>query len=103
MMAMAVKQNCNLMDDDDNDARRPGETVELPCDATDADKFVRVWMKVGFINFIKLSTMIIRACCHEATFSKTLAWVFFWCLFMYRNGTKNLKNLGRRFHEWKLV
>ena len=44
-----------------------------------------------------------RACCHEATFSKTLAGVFFWCLFMYRNGTKNLKNLGRRFHEWKLV
>ena len=25
---------------------RPGETVELPCDASDADKFVRVWMKV---------------------------------------------------------
>ena len=45
----------------------------------------------------------IRACCHEATFSKTLAGVFFWCLFMYRNGTKILKNLGRRFHEWKLV
>ena len=50
-----------------------------------------------------LTIMTIRACCHEATFSKTLAGVFFWCLFMYRNGTKNLKNLGRRFHDWKLV
>ena len=29
--------------------------------------------------------------------------MIFWCLFMYRNGTKNLKNLGRRFHDWKLV
>ena len=44
-----------------------------------------------------------RACCHEATFSKTLAGVFFCCLFISRNGTKFLKNLGRRFHEWKLV
>ena len=47
--------------------------------------------------------IIIRACCHEAIFSKTLAWVFFWCLFMYKNSTKKLKNLGRCFHEWKLV
>ena len=29
-----------------------------------------------------------RVCCHEAIFSKTLGWVFFCCLFMYRNGTK---------------
>ena len=35
--------------------------------------------------------------------SKTLAWVFFCCLFMYRNGKKKLKNFGRRFHDWKLV
>ena len=32
-----------------------------------------------------------RACCHEAIFSKTLAWVFFCCLFMHRNGIKSLK------------
>ena len=44
-----------------------------------------------------------RAYCHEAIVSKTLAWVFFCRLFMYRNGTKKLKNLGRRFHDWKLV
>ena len=37
-------------DKDDNDACRPGETVELPCDASDADKFVRVWMKVRFTD-----------------------------------------------------
>ena len=43
--------------------------------------------------------LYIRAYCHKAIFSKTLAWVFFWCLFMYRNGTKILKNLGRRFHD----
>ena len=44
------KNNDNVdhdIDKDDNDACRPGETVELPCDASDADKFVRVWMKVG--------------------------------------------------------
>ena len=45
----------------------------------------------------------IRACHHEAIFSKSLAWVFFCCLFMFRNGLKNLKNLGRCFHEWKMV
>ena len=28
-----------------------------------------------------------KPCCHEAIFSRTLAWVFF----MYRNGTKKLK------------
>ena len=39
----------NDEDKDDNDACRPGETVELPCDASDADKFVRVWMKVRFL------------------------------------------------------
>ena len=44
-----------------------------------------------------------RACCHEVIFSKILAWVFFWCLFMFRIGTKNLKNLSLIFHEWKLV
>ena len=44
-----------------------------------------------------------RACHHEAIFSKSLAWVFFCCLFMFRNGLKNLKNLGRCFHEWKMV
>ena len=48
-------------------------------------------------------TMSNRVCCHEAIFSKTLAWVFFCCLFMYRNGTKILKKIGRRFHDWKLV
>ena len=46
------ERNGNDDDDDndnnDNDVSRPGETVELPCDASDADKFVRVWMKVGF-------------------------------------------------------
>ena len=25
--------------------------MELPCDASDADKFVRVWMKVGLKQF----------------------------------------------------
>ena len=49
------------------------------------------------------SRLLIRSCCHKAIFSKTLAGVFFWCLFIYRNGTKKLKNLGRRFHDWKLV
>ena len=47
--------------------------------------------------------IIIRASHHEATFSKSLAWVFFWCLFMFRNDLKNLKNLGRSFHDWKMV
>ena len=47
--------------------------------------------------------MYTRVCCHETIFSKTLAWVFFCCLFMHRNGTKNLKKIGRRFHDWKLV
>ena len=36
-----------------------------------------------------------RAYCHKAIFSKTLAWVFFWCLFMYRNGTKNCDRCRR--------
>ena len=54
-------------------------------------------------SFLKVAGLTIRACCHKAIFSKTLAGVFFWCLFMYRNGTKNLKNLGLRFHDWKLV
>ena len=56
-----------------------------------------------FFSILPLVPLDIRAYCHEATFSKTLAWVFFWCLFMYRNGTKNLKNFGRHFHDWKLV
>ena len=47
--------------------------------------------------------MTIRASHHEATFSMSLAWVFFWCLFMVRIDLKNLKNLGRSFHEWKMV
>ena len=47
--------------------------------------------------------MATRASHHEATFSKSLAWVFFWCLFMFRNDLKNLKNLGRSFHDWKMV
>ena len=49
------------------------------------------------------SPMHNRASHHEATFSKSLAWVFFWCLFMFRNDLKNLKNLGRSFHDWKMV
>ena len=63
-------------------------------------------MCIGYHNFtttLSHVTLYIRACCHEAIFSKTLAWVIFWCLFMYKNGTKFLKNLGRRFHDWKLV
>ena len=44
-----------------------------------------------------------RACHHEAFFSKSLAWVFFCCLFMFRNGLKKLKNLGQSFHDWKMV
>ena len=48
------------IDKDDNDACRPGETVELPCDASDADKFVRVWMKVGFSDQYMV-IMVIKA------------------------------------------
>ena len=82
---------------------------------SDSDNFLTFWytllctFKQKFARTLctfkqkLVHTMYVRACCHEATFSKTLAGVFFWCLFMYRNGTKNLKNLGRRFHEWKLV
>ena len=42
-----IKNDNDDDDDNDDDVCRPGETVELPCDASDADKFVRVWMKVG--------------------------------------------------------
>ena len=42
-----------------------------------------------------------RACCHEANFSKSLAWVFFWCLFMIRIGLKNFKTLSLILHDWK--
>ena len=48
-------------------------------------------------------TLVSRACCHEVIFSKILAWVFFWCLFMFRIGLKNFKNLSLIFHEGKLV
>ena len=54
-------------------------------------------------TFPSLRCMFSRASHHEATFSKSLAWVFFWCLFMFRNDLKNLKNLGRSFHDWKMV
>ena len=37
--------------------------------------------------------LISRACHHKAIFSKSLAWVFFCCLFMYRIGLKNFKNI----------
>ena len=47
--------------------------------------------------------VIIRVCRREEIFSKSLAWVFFWCLLMYRNDIKFLKNLGQRFHEGKMV
>ena len=47
--------------------------------------------------------VIIRACCREANFSKSLAWVFFWCLFMIRIGLKNFKTLSLILHDWKLV
>ena len=56
-----------------------------------------------FDPIIPLHLLHTRVCCHKAIFSKTLAWVVFCCSFMYRNSTKKLKNLGRRFHEWKLV
>ena len=42
-----------------------------------------------------------RACCREANFSKSLAWVFFWCLFMIRIGLKNFKTLSLILHDWK--
>ena len=42
-----------------------------------------------------------RACWHEANFSKSLAWVFFWCLFMIRIGLKNFKTLSLILHDWK--
>ena len=38
------------------------------------------------------TVLFIRACCHEVIFSKILAWVFFWCLFMFRIGLTNFKN-----------
>ena len=31
-----------------------------------------------------MNTFYTRACCREVKFSKTLAWVIFWCLFMCR-------------------
>ena len=34
-----------------------------------------------------------RACCREVNFSKSLAWVFFWCLFMFRIGLQIFKNV----------
>ena len=43
---------------------------------------------------ILASSLAIRVCRREEIFSKSLAWVFFWCLFMYRSDLKNLKNLG---------
>ena len=49
----------------------------------------------GQLNFSW--SMVTRACCHEAIFFQNLSLGVFWCLFMYRNGTKHLKNLGRRF------
>ena len=42
-----------------------------------------------------------RACCREANFSKSLAWVFFWCLFMIRIGLKNFTTLSLILHDWK--
>ena len=47
--------------------------------------------------------LYVRACCQKAIFSKTLACVFFCCLFMYRNSTKNLKNLGQRSHDFYIA
>ena len=38
-----------------------------------------------------------RACCREVNFSKSLAWVFFWCLFMFRIGLKNFKKISLNF------
>ena len=32
-------------------AVRPGDQVQLPCEAVDAEKFVRVWMKEGVMLF----------------------------------------------------
>ena len=61
-------------------------------------KFKNWWTVI--VDLLELN---IRASHHEATFSKSLAWVFFWCLFMFRNDLKILKNLGRSFHDWKMV
>ena len=57
--------------------------------------------KTFLLNFPCCSSlyhsMSIRACCREANFSKSLAWVFFWCLFMIRIGNKNPRD-----HIWQL-
>ena len=56
-----------------------------------------------YIGYIKGSivahcnAMHSRACCREVNFSKSLAWVFFWCLFMFRIGLKNFKKISLNF------
>ena len=62
-----------------------------------------IWSKNQYFWEFSTHTCILECVVIRQFFSKTLAWVFFYCLFMYRNGTKNLKNLGQRFHEGKMV
>ena len=63
--------------------------------------FAHLKKQVFFPFFLLVTFWIVynRASHHEANFSKSLAWVFFWCLFMFRNDLKKLKNLGRSFHD----
>ena len=87
------------IEDSAHDTRFPSRVPPFATQVSHSSGNYKSWV-FFFWNWPKMYN---RACCHAATFSKTLAGVFFCCLFMFRNGTKKLKNLGRRFHEWKLV